>query len=728
MPDPYRFSIPHQELVIRVIVETPGVRPRVGIEEQGQPANVGFMLRPPSSLRLVGDSAPRSNLEESIAGFLEDLRLKGVSPSHFKHERDHLRHAAEQGGWKVLDDFSIDNVRKYLLAMRDRDCKAKTIKLHRDTLDRFGNWLVVNQKIQSNPVKAVPPPIVEKHQARVVPTEDEVRRIVAAGAADWRARDWWLAVYTMAISGLRVSECKGLTWSMLKLDQRPGWIDMPAKLTKSKKDQRAYLSPELRDLLLRHRAKEGARDRVFSTGLKREQMITYCRKAGVQRIRGETTLSYHSFRHFASNRMLRLGFGPEERQMGMRHANLATTSQIYTDSDPLQVSVLQRFADMPGLLHTGPAEKSGTEWVDNRDEDGQDGGAEAKPMSAATLQHDSTTGPATPQGGGLSNRAFIAAGPAASREKQGVAQLGSAAGLGPAGRRFESGRPDSQTSAASAPSRTGTMVQIHRPGFGGVSTQFQIGSSAWSDTQLGDGNRFAPANAGENSSSGGNSDPRAVNPARSDCDPVAQLEEHRPSKPAVPGSTPGGVVHKGVCQSARQPGCDPGNEGSIPSSLITPPSNTPAASSMTEGTHSVLPLVGGSAPFNQEGIKHVGQQAAGDGLVAGGIHLGGGPDRILVDHARDEGLPGVQRAQPGVCEAGVHGVVERRVGEARSGVASEVEIAARVLDRHPNRLAILAALLSALGIGALAAAEVFTISPAPPPERPIADVLIGGTR
>lgn len=456
------------ELVLRDM-ETRTVILQLALTCYGLPARLALEDRqmPTPTLRLAGESDAPVGFDKAVDRYIEDMQIHGNAATHRAKERSSLRRARDVMGWRLLNDLSTEDIRNYMIRLGTAQRAAKTIKLYRDSLDRFGKWAVKAGLMSRNPVDGVPAPMLRPHQARVIPTEDELRRIIEAGRADWRAKDWWLAVLTMATTGLRVSEARGLEWSMVDLSS--GTIHLPASITKSKRDQRAFLTPELVALLSEHhKACKGPR--VFVSAMKRGQMLVYCRKAGVLRVRGTKTLSYHSFRHFCSNRLMVAGFTTEERQQAMRHSNISMTAEVYTD--PAQVAASSRFASLPPILVSSAEEKLGRFEVGGLDSG--NGGryvpharSEKVPMTD-TIQHDApTTGLPGDSLIWRSKRSHW--GPVVEERcvEQGVAQLGRAGALGAPGHVFKSRHPDSfgptRTPSEPTPAGSGPEVQIPRP-------------------------------------------------------------------------------------------------------------------------------------------------------------------------------------------------------------------------------------------------------------------------
>lgn len=413
----------------------------------------------------IGDAPDARDWRPLLAAYLADLGLRNDGADHIEEQRLTVERAAKFGGWQSLADFRTEAVRAYMLHLHQAGRQPKTQRLYRDALHRWGAWMVAQQIIPRNPVDAIPKAKVIPRQARVVPTDDEVSRLIAGIYGRRQAKDRWLVYLMAASTGLRHGTLKSLCWSMVDLDA--GVAKLPASVMKNRRPMVVHLTDELVTALRWHRATE-ARERVFLCVPKPEQVTADAQRAGIRMRDGGATFSFHSLRHYFSNRLMRAGATLEERKLAVGHLNGGITLETYTHPDFVRVRERvkslqpllsgERFCHPPGNL------------VDRRavldDTHGVTVGRPRESMVATLPQHDQTTArPGSLTGDCDKHSAATLGGP--SVIVQGVAQLGRAAGLGPAGRRFKSGHPDSgeQTSPVSGePTRIGRQVQIQCPG------------------------------------------------------------------------------------------------------------------------------------------------------------------------------------------------------------------------------------------------------------------------
>ena len=433
------------------------------------------MLRP-TQLRLAapGDGSDRiCDLAESWA---DEMTLTGNRVGYVTSQKKEVLHICA-GRWQVPADITPETLREWMTGLRKAGRRGKTIKNYRDTMARFCAYLVGKKLLAENPVVTLPVPIVEKNQARVVPTEAEMRALILAAHRDWRARDLWLGFYTMAVTGLRVSECKGLAPAMVPDDPAVNWIDLPSRLTKTNRAERCYLTRELHELLRAHKAAAGLRPLLFVSGFKRQQVKVYARKGRVEAVRGEQTLSYHSFRHFAAARLSANRADMDLARWAMRHMPQNLTATVYNFT--LHEHIAEFFARMPPLLAELELSqvKRGPKGLTEPGRLPDTAGAEVLTHMPDVYPHNTTStaplaGGSPPPSASATDLGIPERG-ARGREQQGVAQLGRARGLGPRGRAFKSLRPDLAGSGPAAASpRTAFMtppegtrpeVRIQRP-------------------------------------------------------------------------------------------------------------------------------------------------------------------------------------------------------------------------------------------------------------------------
>lgn len=400
-----------------------------------------------------------------LADYLDDLKLRQLCEAHIHEQRLTIGRAAANCEWKTIGDFRSDSSRAWLLRLNEAKRAPKTLKLYRDALDRFGAWLKKTGTLPRNPMEAVPQVRVPHRQARLVPTDDEVRRLVAGVYGRKQAKDRWLVYLTAASTGLRHGTLRALRWTMLHLDDDRPRMEIPAALMKTRKPMLVHITPELA-MALRFQRAAAEGDRVFACVPKPEQFIRDAVRAKVRRTEGDQTMSFHSLRHYFSNRLMRQGFPVEQRKLANGHSTAAMTLETYTA--PELVNLGERMRTLPSLLTGAEFCQPPRNLLDNRAVVTDTRGAEESTMMLAPTHHDDRPAGCSVQSHCLPQQLTTSAErPTEGRRAQGVAQLGRAAGLGPAGRVFKSPHPDfgEQTSPVSSePTRIGRQVQIQQPG------------------------------------------------------------------------------------------------------------------------------------------------------------------------------------------------------------------------------------------------------------------------
>jgi integrase len=414
-----------------------------------------------------------STIAQALDDYLADLSVSS-SPEYVRSTRIAITLAAKRMGVALVRDLTPEAVRGYLLAGRTAGRKPRTLKNYRDHLDRFGGWLVRQGLIAANPVGAVPRVRVPKSQARLIPTDDEVRRLILWLRPRKQQKDLWLRVLLHASVPIRYGTSGQLTREHCRLDGPAPRLEVPAAITKGRRDTIIPLPPEVAQALRDHINAGGCRPdgRIFRAVCKPQSFKALVKRAGLRQAEGDRTLSWHSLKHYASNRRMRLGWTREERRIANDHTTVRMTEEVYTDPeaarrfDPGLAAVLEKTARMPPLLSPVPtraygggpifSQKSGLE-----DSRGACVRAEGQYAGAAIPNGGSSVGYASPN-----HLGDVAAGPAA--ESPQVSQPAEAH-AGPAATRRElgasggkSGREDLNKAPGSAPASSATP-SVGRP-------------------------------------------------------------------------------------------------------------------------------------------------------------------------------------------------------------------------------------------------------------------------
>ncbi len=283
-----------------------------------------------------------------------------------RYEKEYLAGLAETSQAKntgVLDSFELEfkidklaeitgaTISKYQSILRDRGLAEFTIKGHLSVMRSALNWAKKNGMLGECPAIAMPKRAKASKVMKGRPISgEEFDRMVAAVAkvrpdevAQWERLLrglWW--------SGLRIGEAINLTWDRddrlrVILAGDDSLLHIPAACQKSNDSQVCPVAPEFVEFLQKT-APDDRRGFVFKLPFRRKDTIvkTLCRigeKAGVIVDRKETDDPEKPKIKYASAHDLRRSFGerwkhrvmPPVLQELMRHADIQTTMQFYTD-------------------------------------------------------------------------------------------------------------------------------------------------------------------------------------------------------------------------------------------------------------------------------------------------------------------------------------------------------------------------------------------------------------
>lgn len=338
------------------------------------------------------------SIDEALVGLEAVMRLRELSDRHISSTKRTASKAARDMQWASVEDITAASVRELLTKLQADGRSPKTRNEYRSALSLLCTYAVDEGWMRENPIGRTPRAKLVKRRARRVPTIDEVRRLIEAAKRDWRKRDRWLVYLTAATTGLRWGQLKRLEWCHVRLDTDPPHLDLPADLCKNGEAAVVWLTAEVAAALAASRGVEyqfvpnaGAAPpgMVFQavpkpTSFNRDLEAAGLAKAGP----GGATLSFHSLRHFSSNRMSWLGgFTTAERQRQNQHRTEAMTTGIYTD--PANIELGRKVLHMPDLLASsvGVDGESADRGLTDADEDAEMSGAEM--TQAPPTTHDS---------------------------------------------------------------------------------------------------------------------------------------------------------------------------------------------------------------------------------------------------------------------------------------------------------------------------------------------------
>ena len=174
--------------------------------------------------------------------------------------------------------------------------------------------------------------------------------------AELEGRERALAYRLMACAGLRVNECRTLTWGSLDLDSEPAKLTVEAEYAKTRRRDTIPVHPAVAALPRQWRtdvvALRGvlptAKARVFHIGTHPDRPFARdLTAAGIEAVNDKDEIvDLYSLRHSCATLLTKAGIAPRVVQEIMRHANLTTTMKAYTHIE---------LHDMAGALAALPA-------------------------------------------------------------------------------------------------------------------------------------------------------------------------------------------------------------------------------------------------------------------------------------------------------------------------------------------------------------------------------------
>jgi integrase len=226
-------------------------------------------------------------------------------------------------GDRKLGEVTERAVSKYAAHVREKGFRPATVHGHLAYLRAALRWAVDQKFIPAVP-KFVMPKLPKKTKVRKIVAEEFERLVAVAPDASWRA-----FLCTAWYSGMRRCEMLDLHW---RGDEGLPWVDfdaarirIPAEYNKSDADQWIPLHPELAEILAPLRSDRG---RIFRLGLPRR----VSQKFGPLALKAGLRITLHDLRRSFGSRYAAV-VPAQVLQRLMRHANIRTTLEFYTDLD-----------------------------------------------------------------------------------------------------------------------------------------------------------------------------------------------------------------------------------------------------------------------------------------------------------------------------------------------------------------------------------------------------------
>jgi integrase/recombinase XerC len=283
-------------------------------------------------IRVTGAPVDRDPLAEEFLRYLAVER--NASPRTLKVYRQALAtfRAETKTSWKKC---TANDFRDYLFALMKRGQARSYVRLQFSAFRTFYQFLAARKGLQSNPVREVQLPKLDKKLPLVL-TRQQVEELLAAPArvAKNRAAPVWMPLRDVAImelfysSGLRLGELAALDVSDVDL-----YTESVRVFGKGRKERVCPVGLPALETISRYRAAANVHSGPLFISKSRRRMSTRSIWLVLKRYLRHTSIpisiSPHKLRHSFATHMLDRGADLRSVQALLGHASLSTT-QIYT--------------------------------------------------------------------------------------------------------------------------------------------------------------------------------------------------------------------------------------------------------------------------------------------------------------------------------------------------------------------------------------------------------------
>jgi len=272
------------------------------------------------------------NIDNLINEFLTYLKIdKGYSENTINSYKNDLKKFSEYNKNKNIEEITANNLKEYFRT--NKNMSEKSVSRNISCLKSFYKFLVIENKIQSNPCETIPMPKMKKSLPNIL-SEDEVIKLLDIDIIDNYSYRNKAMLELMYSSGLRVSELVNLKLQDIDLTQ-----DIVRTFGKGSKERvvpigdfaKEYLEKyiyEYRSSLLKKKNSEY----IFLSS-RGDKMTRQAFFKIIKRIAKEKginkELSPHTLRHSFASHMLKYGADLRTIQELLGHSDISTT-QIYT--------------------------------------------------------------------------------------------------------------------------------------------------------------------------------------------------------------------------------------------------------------------------------------------------------------------------------------------------------------------------------------------------------------
>jgi len=283
----------------------------------------------------------QQQFRKATVGGLIDRFLDQYAPKHCRlNTRNNYRGIFKNHIRPRWESETLDAVRTMAVESWLDDYQAsRQVKAHvRSLMHTLFNAALRWEMVDRNPIDLVRQSAKRLKVPRIL-TPEEFNALLAELSEPYKTM-----VITIACLGLRVSELVALRWAdvdfqKLTVTIHRGFVRGEVNLTKTEASEGALpLDPDLAELLLKHKTRQnrsGLDDYVFGNaeGQPRWPESMLAKRVKPAAIRAKIgNVGWHTFRHTYSTLLHALGTTPAVQKELLRHANIRTTLNVYTQA------------------------------------------------------------------------------------------------------------------------------------------------------------------------------------------------------------------------------------------------------------------------------------------------------------------------------------------------------------------------------------------------------------
>ncbi len=267
-------------------------------------------------------------VQDAVEAFLLSRRVANCSAATLRiYEANLCRFALVVGPATPLADVGTLAIQHYLVRLHET-MRPISVNQHDRNLRTFFRWAIDAGLLTSEPMRGIPRPRILLPLPDV-PTEDELRAVLASCTATFEGARNRAMILTMADAGLRAGE---VTRVRVR-DWNPAELSIIVRSGKGRKDRVTFVSTTTAEAIRYHQAmRPGAvdSDPVFADAQGRPLRLRHLvqilhRLSARAGLPPNRRLHPHTLRHFAATSWLRNGIGLDHVRRLLGHASVAMT-------------------------------------------------------------------------------------------------------------------------------------------------------------------------------------------------------------------------------------------------------------------------------------------------------------------------------------------------------------------------------------------------------------------